>query len=499
VRLATVLVDRVFYTSLFEPLSALATAIVHYGVTEQTDVIAHIARGLRSTPYLVETQVGLLVDKLRDLGRPGPQRPPGEDERQLLLSPSFGRAVLEVLASEQVRQRAASARARRQAVQEAESGRTALAEMLCPEMRWEAYLTLLARVRARELMGEEAAGPLGEMSPPAFEQLVATLLRDRGYREVVVSGGPGDRGADIEALDASGRRVIAQCKYYTAANRVSSQDMYVFVGMVVHHDAARGVYAANGGFTAEAERIAAAHDIELLDRDAIVKLIASRQSRGRGDPRESLIRVVREEIRREQESKLEIGTVTRKHQIGDEAAWILNMVDSKRDACLEQRTMPETASIGVTDLTGVSIRVGVISDPGKDSMLHTSRALVPSRERADDILKWFATLRSGDVLTARVCKVNDDAAHCWLPHNAHGYVGLGMMGDDQAVRAAEVVSAGETVTVYAYYALPEVLTLVVGLVPPPDVGENVVGDERSDYWSVVGDAGRGPLRGGPQS
>ncbi len=63
----------------------------------------------------------------------------------------------------------------------------------------------LQRLRRQQLL---------DLSPSEFEQRVALLLEDLGWRQVTVRGGSGDRGVDITA-ERDGLRFIIQCKRYT--------------------------------------------------------------------------------------------------------------------------------------------------------------------------------------------------------------------------------------------------------------------------------------------
>jgi restriction system protein len=82
-----------------------------------------------------------------------------------------------------------------------------------------------------------------------------------------VIGGRGDLGVDVQAMDPQGRTVGIQCKRYSASTRVSSREMQLFFGMLVHHQLERGIYVTTSTFTDAARALARGHEIELFDRE----------------------------------------------------------------------------------------------------------------------------------------------------------------------------------------------------------------------------------------
>ncbi|MEU6773689.1 restriction endonuclease [Streptomyces sp. NPDC046759] len=97
-----------------------------------------------------------------------------------------------------------------------------------------------------------AAG-FDELDPDGFEQAVADLCARDGCRAVQVVGGAGDLGADIVATTTEGRRVVVQCKQYSDAHKVGSQDMQRFGGTCFTiHEADIAVLVTTSDFTAPA-------------------------------------------------------------------------------------------------------------------------------------------------------------------------------------------------------------------------------------------------------
>ncbi|MGW9129528.1 restriction endonuclease [Streptomyces sp. NPDC055681] len=89
-----------------------------------------------------------------------------------------------------------------------------------------------------------------------FEQHIASLLRRDGCTGVEIHGGSGDRGADITAYTADGRRLVVQCKNFAPYRSVWSGEMQKFVGTKTLHQADVAVYVATCPFSREALDIA---------------------------------------------------------------------------------------------------------------------------------------------------------------------------------------------------------------------------------------------------
>ncbi|WP_253257152.1 restriction endonuclease [Arthrobacter sp. Hiyo1] len=110
------------------------------------------------------------------------------------------------------------------------------------------------------------------MTPTQFEHTIAALLSRLGYQDVNRVGGTGDKGADVLCLDASGRRVIVQCKRYAPGNPVSSPDMQRFLGAMQIHRCEVGIFVTTSTFTKAARNIGEMHQVALVDGRVLVDL-----------------------------------------------------------------------------------------------------------------------------------------------------------------------------------------------------------------------------------
>ncbi|KUO21495.1 restriction endonuclease [Streptomyces dysideae] len=137
------------------------------------------------------------------------------------------------------------------------------------ERRLHQHHTRLKRLEGtredRPAVGVMAA--MDAMNGRKFEHHVAELLRRDGCTNVVVQGGRGDRGVDIIALTADGRRLVVQCKRFAPYLSITSPEVQKFVGSAkVLYRAEVALFVATCPFTPEALSIAAESGITAVHR-----------------------------------------------------------------------------------------------------------------------------------------------------------------------------------------------------------------------------------------
>ncbi|WP_327240033.1 restriction endonuclease [Streptomyces sp. NBC_01318] len=129
----------------------------------------------------------------------------------------------------------------------------------------EQRLHRLERTREqRPLAGVMAS--IDAMNWREFEQHIASLLRRDSCTGVEIHGGSGDRGADITAYTADGRRLVVQCKNFAPYRSVWSGEMQKFVGTKTLHQADVAVYVATCPFSREALDIALQVGVTVVHR-----------------------------------------------------------------------------------------------------------------------------------------------------------------------------------------------------------------------------------------
>jgi HJR/Mrr/RecB family endonuclease len=132
-------------------------------------------------------------------------------------------------------------------------------------------ITDLERTRGpRQYTGIMAS--IDAMNWREFEHHIAVLLRRDGCTEVIVHGGPGDRGVDVTACTADGRTVVAQCKSFAPYRPVWSGELQKFLGAShVQHAADVALFVATTSFTPDARAIAETYGVTLVDRAHLEK------------------------------------------------------------------------------------------------------------------------------------------------------------------------------------------------------------------------------------
>lgn len=133
-------------------------------------------------------------------------------------------------------------------------------------------IRLVAWRRRRNLRRHQTLGDFLTLTPSAFEEAVAALLRANGFRRVRTVGGAGDLAADITATAPDGQRTIVQCKRFGPGRAVGSRDMQGFLGMTVLHHRARGIFVTTSHYTAAAYDLGRRHGIQLIDGECLVTM-----------------------------------------------------------------------------------------------------------------------------------------------------------------------------------------------------------------------------------
>lgn len=108
---------------------------------------------------------------------------------------------------------------------------------------------------------------IDKMAGDEFERYLCSYFRSRGYNASVTKKS-GDFGADL-ILDRFGRRTVVQVKRYK--NKVGISAVQEAIGAIAYYNADKGIVVTNSYFTKSAKALAEANNIDLLDRDYIIK------------------------------------------------------------------------------------------------------------------------------------------------------------------------------------------------------------------------------------
>ncbi len=124
--------------------------------------------------------------------------------------------------------------------------------------------SILANVKA-------STRDIGNLSWRDFERLVGAYFDQRGYH-VVETGGSADGGVDLE-LTKDGERYLVQCKHWRARS-VGVEPVRELYGVLAARRCTGAFVVTSGTFTKAARDFAQGREIELIDGDALQKVIA---------------------------------------------------------------------------------------------------------------------------------------------------------------------------------------------------------------------------------
>lgn len=105
-----------------------------------------------------------------------------------------------------------------------------------------------------------------------FERVLQEAFRRQGYLSVETASGP-DGGYDI-ALRKDGKRYLVQCKHWRS-RKVDVKTARELWGVIAASGAAGGFVVTSGGFTADARSFAKTVNLELIDGNALKRMIAA--------------------------------------------------------------------------------------------------------------------------------------------------------------------------------------------------------------------------------
>lgn len=104
-----------------------------------------------------------------------------------------------------------------------------------------------------------------------FEYACADILRANGFKNVRVTRGSGDFGVDIIAYK-NGIKYAVQCKRYS--NKLSNKPIQEVIGGLAYYGCNKGAVMTNQYFTEPAKKLAEINNVELWDRDVIIRMIS---------------------------------------------------------------------------------------------------------------------------------------------------------------------------------------------------------------------------------
>ena len=136
----------------------------------------------------------------------------------------------------------------------------------------------IVRTRSRSSLLEQQRGleTLRALPWTKFEQLVGEAFRRQGYRVEETGQGGADGGIDL-LLSKDGAATLVQCKQWRS-RQVGVSVVREMFGLMHHHRAAAVKIVCTGVFSSDCYRFAVGKPLELIDGDALHRLVAGVQA-----------------------------------------------------------------------------------------------------------------------------------------------------------------------------------------------------------------------------
>ncbi len=127
------------------------------------------------------------------------------------------------------------------------------------------------KILVANVVQNDAASVLNEMSWQQFERLVGESFRLQGYTVSETGGAGADGGVDL-ILSKGGEKFLVQCKQWKAF-KVGVDVVRELYGVMAAKGSAGGFVVTSGRFTEEASKFASGRNIALIDGPKLQKLI----------------------------------------------------------------------------------------------------------------------------------------------------------------------------------------------------------------------------------
>lgn len=134
-----------------------------------------------------------------------------------------------------------------------------------------AFAGLRAARRRGLLDSQHGLETLRALSWQDFERLVGEAYRRRGYTVEEAGGSSPDGGVDL-VLYAGGRKTVVQCKRWRTS-QIGVSLVRELYGVMVAEKAERAIFVTTGTFTGEANAFARGKPLDLVDGEALAKLV----------------------------------------------------------------------------------------------------------------------------------------------------------------------------------------------------------------------------------
>lgn len=110
---------------------------------------------------------------------------------------------------------------------------------------------------------------LYDLSPKEFEQYVARVFRQKGYK-VYLRGASGDKGVDLELEQPGGKRAIVQCKRYRRP--VGPEVVRELFGTLIHERVSHAFLVTTADISPSAREWAQGKPMTLIDGNLLIQV-----------------------------------------------------------------------------------------------------------------------------------------------------------------------------------------------------------------------------------
>lgn len=105
-----------------------------------------------------------------------------------------------------------------------------------------------------------------------FEEFICDTYKKKGFKKAYTTPKSGDFGADIIVPDKQ-HTIAIQAKKYSPDVATGIDAIQEVLGAIHHYKATKGIVVTTSYFTNPAKILAAESNVELIDRDKLVKLL----------------------------------------------------------------------------------------------------------------------------------------------------------------------------------------------------------------------------------
>lgn len=115
---------------------------------------------------------------------------------------------------------------------------------------------------------------LRQKSPRQFEEYIASILPNMGYKNIKLTSLTADSGYDISATKDN-KKILFECKKYSENNKVGSRDVRIFADACRRMNADKGIFITTGYFTSTVaeEQRSRSIDIEFWNGKELIRQI----------------------------------------------------------------------------------------------------------------------------------------------------------------------------------------------------------------------------------